>query len=41
LDSTKIQSHELYLIEIASNKEPGELFISLFKDLKLDTAEKV
>ncbi|MBB3058275.1 hypothetical protein [Mucilaginibacter gotjawali] len=35
LDSTKILSHELYLIEMASNKEPGELFISLFADIKL------
>jgi hypothetical protein len=35
LDSTKIQSHELYLIEIASNKQPGELFMCLFKDVKL------
>lgn len=37
LDSTKIQSHELYLIEMASNKEPGELFISLFKEIKFNT----
>jgi hypothetical protein len=40
LDSTKIQSHELYLIEIASNKEPGELFITLFKGIKLDVAKE-
>lgn len=41
LDSTKILSHELYLIEIASDKEPGELFINLFKYLKLDAKEKI
>jgi hypothetical protein len=36
LDSSKIQSHELYLIELASDKEPGELFANLFKDIKLN-----
>ncbi|WP_348082758.1 hypothetical protein [Mucilaginibacter sp.] len=35
LDSSKIQSHELYLIELASDKEPGELFANLFKDVTL------
>lgn len=37
LDSTKILSHELYLIEMASNKEAGTLFCSLFKDVKLNS----
>ncbi len=39
LDSTKVQSHELYLIEIASNKEPGELFVKLFKNIKLSASK--
>lgn len=35
LDSTKIQSHELYLIEMASNKQAGELFAILFENVSL------
>ncbi|WDF77076.1 hypothetical protein PQ469_24640 [Mucilaginibacter sp. KACC 22773] len=35
LDSSKIQSHELYLIEMASDKEAGELFANLFKNIRL------
>jgi DNA-binding Xre family transcriptional regulator len=35
LDTSKIQSHELYLIEMASDKETGELFANLFKDVSL------
>lgn len=40
LDRTKIDAHELYLIEMASDKKPGILFEALYKDLALNTSEE-
>lgn len=35
LEPEKINAHELYLIEMAAEREPGSLFVELFGDLKL------
>lgn len=34
-DSTKLRADELYLIALAIDIDPGEIFKELFKDLKL------
>ena len=36
-DSAIIQSHQLYLVEQAANREAGSLFTELFGDLKLNS----
>tara|TARA_B100000378_G_C17710677_1_gene295064 strand:- start:242 stop:463 length:222 start_codon:yes stop_codon:yes gene_type:complete len=33
--STKLRADELYLIALAIDVEPGEIFVELFNDLKL------
>ena len=34
-ESTKLRADELYLIALAIDVDPGEIFLELFKDLKL------
>lgn len=34
-ESTKLRAEELYLIALAIDVDPGEIFNDLFKDLKL------
>lgn len=40
LSPDKIQSHELYLIELGSNQQSGTLFRRLFKNLQLNSPEE-
>jgi len=35
-DSTKLRADELYLIALAIDIDPGEMFKEVFKDLKLE-----
>lgn len=37
--SSELLAEELYLIELAYNKSPGELFTKLYRDLKLNALE--
>jgi putative transcriptional regulator len=36
-DSTKLRADELYLIALAIDIDPGEMFKEVFKDLKLES----
>ena len=35
-ESTKLRADELYLIALAIDMDPGEMFKEIFKDLKLE-----